>query len=80
MTESPHGPGVISVDEIGKERYAHLSWRKVTVTERVPLHYWKMAEGAKEVETRRIVGKLIDKMRKYIGKAPAEIIGEQELQ
>jgi hypothetical protein len=70
--------GVIKLDSHGAERYARLYGRDVIVYERMPLHFWKMNDSAKEMETRRITMALIKKMKKVYGTAPTEIVGEGE--
>lgn len=76
--EADPGPGLITLDDQGAERYARLQWRDVMVFERMPLHFWKMGDSAKEMEVRRITMALIKKMKRVYGIAPDEIIGEQD--
>ena len=73
------GPGIFRLEDIGKERYAYLEWRKLQVRERVPLHFWKMNQSAKEMETRRITAALIKKLKRVFGVAPQEIVGAEDL-
>ncbi len=72
-------PGVFVLQSLGRERYARLSWRSVEVSERVPLHYWKMSDSAKEMETRRITAALIVKIKRVLGSAPPKIVGAEDL-
>jgi hypothetical protein len=74
------GPGKIYIQDIGRERYARLLWRNVEVSERVPLHFWKMNESAKEVEVTRVIASLIKKLKRVFGAVPDSIVGVEELQ
>lgn len=77
--EQDHGPGILQLQLVGRERYARLSWRDAEVSERVPLHFWKMGDSAKEMETRRVTMALIKKMKRVYGVAPASIVGGDEI-